>query len=55
MCQSIGEPVIPLLRLLYYSVEEAIAAANEIGYYPVVLRPAFTLGAQQRPASHNEA
>ena len=41
MCQSIGEPVIP--SQITYSLEEAKAAAKEIGY-PVVLRPAFTLG-----------
>ena len=41
MCEKIGEPVIP--SVVTYSVEEAKAAAKEIGY-PVVLRPAFTLG-----------
>ncbi|MBR6113621.1 MAG: carbamoyl-phosphate synthase large subunit, partial [Oscillospiraceae bacterium] len=41
MCQSIGEPVIP--SEITYSVEEAAEAAERIGY-PVVLRPAFTLG-----------
>ncbi|MBQ8834132.1 MAG: carbamoyl-phosphate synthase large subunit [Oscillospiraceae bacterium] len=41
MCQSIGEPVIP--SEITYSIEEAKAAALRIGY-PVVLRPAFTLG-----------
>ena len=41
MCQSIGEPVIP--SEITYSIEEAKAAADRIGY-PVVLRPAFTLG-----------
>ena len=41
MCISIGEPVIP--SQITYSVEEAVRAADEIGY-PVVLRPAFTLG-----------
>ena len=41
MCQSIGEPVIP--SEITYSPEEALKAAREIGY-PVVLRPAFTLG-----------
>ena len=41
MCQSIGEPVIP--SKITYSLDEAKAAAKEIGY-PVVLRPAFTLG-----------
>ena len=41
MCQRIGEPVIP--SEITYSLEEAQAAAGRIGY-PVVLRPAFTLG-----------
>ena len=41
LCQSIGEPVIP--SEITYSIEEAKKAASEIGY-PVVLRPAFTLG-----------
>ena len=41
MCQSIGEPVIP--SQITYNLEEAKAAAKAIGY-PVVLRPAFTLG-----------
>ena len=41
LCQSIGEPVIP--SQITYSLEEAKVAAKEIGY-PVVLRPAFTLG-----------
>lgn len=41
MCQSIGEPVIP--SEITYDLEEAKKAASDIGY-PVVLRPAFTLG-----------
>ena len=41
LCQEIGEPVIP--SQITYSLEEATKAAEEIGY-PVVLRPAFTLG-----------
>lgn len=41
MCQSIGEPVIP--SEITYTLEQAKQAANRIGY-PVVLRPAFTLG-----------
>lgn len=41
MCQSIGEPVIP--SEITYDLEEAAKAAERIGY-PVVLRPAFTLG-----------
>ncbi len=41
LCQSIGEPTIP--SEITYSLEEAIEAADKIGY-PVVVRPAFTLG-----------
>lgn len=51
LCQSIGEPVIP--SEITYSVEEAIKAANEIGY-PVVLRPAFTLGGTGGGFAENE-
>ena len=41
LCESIGEPVIP--SDIANTLEEAIDAADRIGY-PVVLRPAFTLG-----------
>ena len=41
MCETIGEPVIP--SEITYSIEQAKEAALRIGY-PVVLRPAFTLG-----------
>ena len=41
LCESIGEPVVP--SIITYSVDEAIDAAEKIGY-PVILRPAFTLG-----------
>ncbi|MBE6947980.1 MAG: carbamoyl-phosphate synthase large subunit [Ruminococcaceae bacterium] len=41
LCESIGEPVIP--SEITYSIDEAKEAALRIGY-PVVLRPAFTLG-----------
>ena len=41
LCESIGEPVIA--SEITYSIEEALKAAHDIGY-PVVLRPAFTLG-----------
>ncbi len=52
MCQSIGEPVIP--SEITYSVEEAKAAAQRIGY-PVVLRPAFTLGGTGGGFAYSEA
>ena len=41
LCQSLGEPVLP--SQIASSTEEAVRAAERIGY-PVVLRPAFTLG-----------
>ncbi|MCM1149369.1 MAG: carbamoyl-phosphate synthase large subunit [Butyricicoccus sp.] len=41
LCQKLGEPVLPSTTV--HSIEEGLQAAEEIGY-PVVLRPAFTLG-----------
>ncbi len=41
LCERIGEPVVP--SRITYSVEEGLEAAENIGY-PVILRPAFTLG-----------
>ena len=41
LCESIGEPVIP--SDIANTVEDAVKVADKIGY-PVVLRPAFTLG-----------
>ncbi len=41
LCQRLGEPVLP--SQIATSIEEGKKAAEEIGY-PVVLRPAFTLG-----------
>ena len=51
MCESIGEPVIP--SEITYNLEEAKAAAKRIGY-PVVLRPAFTLGGTGGGFANNE-
>ena len=51
MCQSIGEPVIP--SEIANSMEEGLKAAREIGY-PVVLRPAFTLGGTGGGFAYNE-
>ena len=51
MCEEIGEPVIP--SEITYSIEEAKEAANRIGY-PVVLRPAFTLGGTGGGFAYNE-
>ncbi len=41
LCQSIGEPILPSEAVS--TQEEGMAAAEKIGY-PVVIRPAFTLG-----------
>ncbi len=51
LCQSIGEPVIP--SEITYDLDEAKAAAARIGY-PVVLRPAFTLGGTGGGFAYNE-
>ncbi|MBQ8360082.1 MAG: carbamoyl-phosphate synthase large subunit, partial [Oscillospiraceae bacterium] len=51
MCEAIGEPVIP--SEITYSIEEARSAAERIGY-PVVLRPAFTLGGTGGGFAYNE-
>ena len=41
LCEALGEPVLP--SMIATSIDECRRAAREIGY-PVVLRPAFTLG-----------
>lgn len=41
LCQELGEPALPSVTAV--SEEEGFAAAEQIGY-PVVIRPAFTLG-----------
>ena len=51
LCQSIGEPTIP--SEITYSLEEAKESAKRIGY-PVVLRPAFTLGGTGGGFADNE-
>ena len=52
LCESIGEPVLPSVTV--HSIEEGRAAADEIGY-PLVLRPAFTLGGSGGGFAENEA
>jgi len=51
LCQSIGEPTIP--SEITYDLEQAKEAAARIGY-PVVLRPAFTLGGTGGGFAYNE-
>ena len=41
LCQKIGEPILESITAT--TIEETIDAAEQIGY-PVILRPAFTLG-----------
>jgi len=51
LCEKLNEPVLP--SLIANSIDEGVAAANEIGY-PVVLRPAFTLGGTGGGFADNE-
>ena len=51
LCEAIGEPVIK--SVIAHSVEEIRKAAEEIGY-PIVLRPAFTLGGTGGGFADNE-
>ncbi len=51
LCQEIGEPVVP--SIITYSVEEGLDAAQKIGY-PVILRPAYTLGGTGGGFADNE-
>jgi len=51
LCESIGEPTIP--SEITYNIEQAKKAAERIGY-PVVLRPAFTLGGTGGGFAYNE-
>ncbi len=51
LCERLGEPVLP--SLIANTMEEGLAAAVEIGY-PVVLRPAFTLGGTGGGFADNE-
>lgn len=51
LCESIGEPVLP--SDVAGSVEHAVEIARKIGY-PVILRPAFTLGGTGGGFADNE-
>ena len=51
LCESLGEPVLP--SDIANSVEEGLKVAEGIGY-PVVLRPAFTLGGTGGGFADNE-
>ena len=52
LCVRIGEPVLP--SVVVNTMEDGVKAAEEIGY-PVVLRPAFTLGGTGGGFADNEA
>ncbi|MBE6741173.1 MAG: carbamoyl-phosphate synthase large subunit [Ruminococcaceae bacterium] len=51
LCESLGEPVLP--SEITNTLEDGLRAAEEIGY-PVVLRPAFTLGGTGGGFADNE-
>ena len=51
LCESLGEPVLP--SDIANSIEEGLSVAEKIGY-PVVLRPAFTLGGTGGGFADNE-
>ena len=51
LCEEIGEPV--LQSVIAENIEDGLKAAEEIGY-PVVLRPAFTLGGTGGGFADNE-
>ena len=51
LCLRIGEPVLP--SMVVNSMEDGVKAAEQIGY-PVVLRPAFTLGGTGGGFADNE-
>ena len=52
LCEELGEPVLP--SDIASSIEEGLVVAQKIGY-PVVLRPAFTLGGTGGGFADNEA
>lgn len=51
LCETLGEPVLP--SEITNTLEDGLRAAEEIGY-PVVLRPAFTLGGTGGGFADNE-
>ena len=51
LCEELGEPVLP--SDIAINIEEGVAIARKIGY-PVVLRPAFTLGGTGGGFADNE-
>ena len=51
LCERIGEPVLP--SVITHTIEQGVEAGKTIGY-PVVLRPAFTLGGTGGGFADNE-
>lgn len=51
LCQRIGEPVCP--SDIATTIEESIAVANKIGY-PIIVRPAYTLGGTGGGFAYND-
>lgn len=51
LCESIGEPVLP--SVVVETLEDGLKAAEAIGY-PIVVRPAFTLGGTGGGFADNE-
>ena len=49
---KIGQPVVP--SDIAYTVEECVEVANRIGGYPVIVRPAYTLGGAGGGVAHDE-
>ncbi|MCR5768909.1 MAG: carbamoyl-phosphate synthase large subunit [Lachnospiraceae bacterium] len=52
LCEKLNEPIVP--SMITSSVEEGLNAAETIGY-PVILRPAFTLGGTGGGFAYNES
>lgn len=49
---KIGQPVVP--SDIAYTVDECVAVAQKIGGYPVIIRPAYTLGGAGGGVAYNE-
>lgn len=49
---KIGQPIVP--SDIAYTVEECVEIANRIGGYPVIIRPAYTLGGAGGGVAYNE-
>ncbi len=50
--QKINQPVVP--SDIAYTVDECVAIVNRIGGYPVIVRPAYTLGGAGGGVAYNE-